>query len=282
MQSLSPAVLCQHDTVNRVAHTAAHAGAQTGTWVIDLDGVVWLADDPIAGSAEAVERLRGSGIRVLFVTNNAASTPEQLTSRLHSAGIEASDADVVSSAQAAARLLDPGTTAFVCGDEGLRRALGERKVNLVDGAPADAVVVGWTGSFDFDLLERSMLVVRSGARLIGTNADPTHPVPGGLTPGAGSILAAVATASQVEPEVAGKPEKAMAALVRSLAPDVSLVVGDRPATDGLFAKRLGVEYGLVYSGVTPADHGALEHTPDIEAENLAGIVNLVLGVPLRP
>jgi glycerol 3-phosphatase-2 len=260
----------------------AHTGAKRGTWVIDLDGVVWLADDPIAGSADAVKRLRSSGIRVLFVTNNASATPDELTSRLRSAGIEASDADVVSSAQAAATLLDPGSSAFVCGDEGLRRALGERKVKLVEGAPADAVVVGWTGAFDFGLLERSMSVVRSGAHLIGTNADPTHPVPGGLTPGAGSILAAVATASQVEPEVAGKPEKAMAALVRSLAPDVSVVVGDRPATDGLFAKRLGVEYGLVHSGVTAADHGALEHTPDIEAENLAGIVDLVLGVPFTP
>jgi glycerol 3-phosphatase-2 len=250
-----------------------------GTWVIDLDGVVWLTGHPIKGSVDAIARLRASGIRVLFVTNNAAPTLSALLERLDAAGIETQKRDLISSAQAAASMLDPGSRGFVCGDDGVREALGDRGVEVVGSGPAEAVVVGWTKTFDFGILETSMGVVRSGARLIGTNSDPTHPVPEGLSPGAGSILAAVATASEKQPEMAGKPEAPMAALVGALAPDVSMVVGDRPSTDGLFARRLGVRYGLVLSGVTLPGHGPLEQKPDLEAADLAGIVDLVLGVP---
>lgn len=245
--------------------------------MVDLDGVIWLAAHPIAGSAAAVERLRAAGMRVLFVTNNAATTAGALVDRLTQAGIPVDRRDLVSSAQAAAALLAPGDRAFVCGGDGLREALDDRAVELVTEGPATAVVVGWTRSFDFDLLAAAMTVVRSGARLIGTNDDPTYPTPAGLIPGAGSILAAVARASQTEPEVAGKPYAAMASLVRGTAPDTVLVVGDRPATDGLFARRLGVRFALVHSGVTPATHGNLEQEPDLEADNFAGVVDLVLG-----
>jgi len=244
--------------------------------VIDLDGVVWLAETPVAGSAESVEVLRSEGIRTLFVTNNAAPRVSALAQKLQGFGIEAEYEDIVTSSEAAASLLDPGDKAFVCGGAGINEALEARGVQIVGGAPADAVVVGWTNAFDFELLSASMKIVRSGARLIGTNADATRPVTEGLTPGAGAILAAVATASQREPEVAGKPHQAMADLVRRRVDDVTLVVGDRLDTDGLFAVRLGVPFALVHSGVTPAAHGKLRHEPDIEAEDLAGVLDRVL------
>ncbi len=248
--------------------------------MVDLDGVIWLATNPIAGSASAVERLRANGIRVLFATNNAATTSGELIEKLAATGIPVEKEDLVSSAQAAANLLESGARAFVCGGDGVREALNDRGVKVVTDGPVAAVLVGWTRSFDFDLLATSMTIVRSGARLIGTNDDPTYPTPTGLIPGAGSILAAVARASQVEPEVAGKPYAPMAALVHDRAPDTALVVGDRPATDGLFAKRMGVPFALVHSGVTPANHGKLEQDPDLEADNLAGVVDLVLGPSL--
>lgn len=245
--------------------------------MIDLDGVIWLSKNPIAGSADAVERLRHAGIRVVFATNNASPTVASLVDRLGSFGIQADDSDMVTSSEAAATLIDPGGRAFVCGDDGIREALVKRGVEVVTAGPADAVVVGWTRSFDFDLLTKSMEIVRAGARLIGTNADATRPIPGGLTPGAGSILAAVTTASGAQPEIAGKPHAPMADLVRSKAPDIALGVGDRLDTDGLFAKELGVPFALVHSGVTPATHGTLDVPPDLEADDLAGIVDLVLG-----
>jgi HAD superfamily hydrolase (TIGR01450 family) len=246
-----------------------------GTWLIDLDGVVWLAEKPIKGSGDAIRRLRENGVRVVFATNNAGPTRKELTDRLGRAGIEVDTKDVVTSGQAAARLVNPGERVFVCAGFGMVEALFERGALVVDDGPADAVVVGLTHEFDFDLLARTMEIVRAGARLIGTNEDPTHPTPDRLLPGSGAIVSAVETASQVMAEMAGKPHQAMADLVRERYPDVVFVVGDRPATDGLFARRLGVPFGLALSGVTPADHGPLDMEVDLEAPDLAALVDMV-------
>lgn len=227
----------------------------TGTWIVDLDGVVWLAGTPIPGAKEAIGRLRDANVRVLFVTNNSAPTIAELLARLAQAGIAAAAEDLVTSAQAAAELLAPGGRVLAVADGGATEALVARGVEIVEGPPADAVVVGWTHDFDFERLTLAARVVRAGARLIGTNEDATHPTPDGLLPGAGALLAAVATAADAVPEVAGKPHPPIVGLISRRTDDVSLVVGDRPATDGALAGALGVPFALVLSGVTASpDH----------------------------
>ena len=248
----------------------------TGTWVIDLDGVIWLAQQAIPGSAEAVARLRAAGIGVLFATNNALPTLAELTDQLAAVGIPAQPDDLVTSAQAAASLLDPGTTAVVCAAGGVHEALADRGVGVVDEGPADAVVVGLTRGFDFDMLATAVTAVRGGARLVGTNDDATFPTPGRLLPGAGALLAAVATAAQVAPVVAGKPHEAIVALIGARAPDASLVVGDRPSTDGLLAQRLGVPFALVRSGVTGPTDSVVEVAPEIDVADLAAVADRYL------
>jgi glycerol 3-phosphatase-2 len=223
-----------------------------GTWVLDLDGVVWLTGEAIPGVPEAIERLQGAGVRTLFVTNNSAPTLSEMVGRLNRAGLAAGPDDVVTSAQAVATLVEPGATVLALADEGVREALEPKQVRLVDEGPADVVIVGWTHQFDFDRMAAAATAVRSGARLLGTNEDPTHPTPHGLMPGAGSLLVAVAAAAGAEPTVAGKPYQPMAALVAARRDDVTVVVGDRPSTDGVFAGRLQVPFALVLSGVTPA------------------------------
>lgn len=249
-----------------------------GTWVVDLDGVVWLAEEPIPGSAQAVEQLRAAGARVLFATNNAAPSVAELLGRLNRAGIEVAPDDLVTSAQAAAMMLDPGSTAFPCAEGGVVEALEQRGVTVVTEGPADAVVVGWTRRFDFELLAATATLVRGGARFIGTNEDATHPTPERLLPGSGALLAAVATAAQATPEVAGKPHEAMVALVRLRADDAVLVVGDRPSTDGALARKLGLPFALVRSGVTRDGREPMVVTPDEEAEDLAALVRRRLGM----
>jgi 4-nitrophenyl phosphatase len=243
-----------------------------GIWVIDLDGVVWLAEQPIPGSADAVGRLRAAGFGVIFATNNASPTVSELLRRLAAAGIDAGPDDIVTSAQAAASLLAPGSTAVLCAEGGVREALAERGVKIVAAGPADAVVVGWTRQFDFDLLATAARAVRAGATLVGTNEDPTHPTPRGLLPGSGALLAAVATAAQVEPVVAGKPHDALVALLRARVPDAVMMVGDRPSTDGALARRLGVPFALVRTGVTADGREPMVVEPDEEADDLAALV----------
>jgi HAD superfamily hydrolase (TIGR01450 family) len=223
-----------------------------GTWVLDLDGVVWLSGRPIPGADEAVARLRGAGVRVLFATNNSSPTLAELRRRLDRCGIGAADEDLLRSADVAAGLLQPGTTAMVLGDDGIVEALAGRGVTVVQEGPADAVVVGWTRGFTFDAVDRAARAVRAGARLVGTNEDPTFPTPDGLVPGAGALLAAVSTAAEAAPEVAGKPHRptAQAIVDRVGAAELRAMVGDRPTTDGALADQLGIPFALVLSGVT--------------------------------
>jgi 4-nitrophenyl phosphatase len=248
------------------------------TWLLDLDGVVWLADDPIPGSAEAIARLRHEvGQRVVFLTNNSSATLEEYLAKLERCGVPSTADDLITSAQAAALLVRPGETALVCAGPGVEEALRARGVRTVREGAADAVVVGWHRDFDFGRLTAAFDAVHGGARLIGTNDDATYPTPTGLLPGGGSILAAVAYASGAEATVAGKPFGPMVELLRQRVDDPELMVGDRPSTDGRFAEALGVPFGLVLSGVTSPEAPPLEPPPARVARDLAAMVAQAYG-----
>ena len=140
------------------------------------------------------------------------------------------------------------------GADGLHEALaGAGVAHATEGA--DAVVVGLTDAFDYEMCDRAAALVRGGARFIATNADATLPTAGGLRPGAGALVAAVATAAGCEPVVAGKPHRAMCDLVTGrVAPGA--VVGDRESTDGRFAAALGVPFAHVASGTGESSSSA--------------------------
>jgi glycerol 3-phosphatase-2 len=246
------------------------------TWLLDLDGVVWLGEEPIPGSADAVARLRSSGERVVFITNNSNDTVTQYLAKLERCRVPAMSDDLITSAQAAARLVAPGETALVCAGPGVDEALSARGVRTVRDGDADAVVVGWHRDFDFARLHAAFVAVRDGARLIGTNDDATYPTPTGPLPGGGSILAAVSYAAGVAPTVAGKPFPPIVELLHERVADATVMVGDRPSTDGLLARRLGVPFALVLSGVTAEDGPALEPRPDRVAPDLAALVDQAL------
>ena len=250
-----------------------------GIWLLDLDGVVWLGNDPIAGSAEAIGRLRDAGHRVAFFTNNSFSSRADLLRKFAEHGIAATAEDVLSSADAAAGLLEPGERAFVLGGQGIVEALGARGVEVVpDPRPGevDVVVVGLDRDLHFDRLTIATRAVSAGARLLGTNDDATYPTPDGPLPGGGALLAAVAYATGVEPLVAGKPNQPAVDLVARRLGNVAVMVGDRPSTDGVFGVRLGARYALVRSGVTPAGAAVPDLTPDLDAPDLASLVEGVL------
>jgi HAD superfamily hydrolase (TIGR01450 family) len=219
----------------------------------DLDGVVWRGDEPIPGSAGAVAQLRATGLRVTFLTNNSSGRVGDYVGKLGRMGIDAEPADVGSSAQAAAGLLagslPSGARVLPCAGAGVIEAMDASGFRIVDRRPADAVVVGWHREFDFERLRLASDAVRGGARFVATNVDPTYPVAGGLVPGAGALVAAVATAAGARPEIAGKPHAPTVELVRRRFGAHGVVVGDRPSTDGALADALAWPFALVLSGV---------------------------------
>lgn len=226
----------------------------------DLDGVVWLALEPIPGASKAVARLRASGRRVVFVTNNSAARLEEHVAALVGVGIPA-DGDVVSSSTAAAHLIEPGERVLVAGGPGVVQAVEQRggigvlNDGTVEATPFDAVMVGLHRDFDYARLAAAAAALHGGARLIGTNSDSTYPTPRGLEPGGGSIVAAVAAAGEQTPVFAGKPHAPMATAIAALLGDgfdaaTTVMVGDRPETDGLMAQRLSCAFALVRTGVT--------------------------------
>jgi len=234
--------------------------------------VIWRGIDTIPGSPEAIELLRRDGVPFAFVTNSAARTPRQVAEKLASHGIPDAEEFVITSAMAAAAMIEPGTRVLVIGGDGLRGAMVDRGAEIVESGPADAVAVGITADFDYREMTSAMKAIRGGARFIATNDDPTFPDAGGLLPGNGALVAAIATCAETRPEIAGKPHAPIAAFVRDRLGDVGIMVGDRPETDGSFATSVGYDFALVLSGVVAAADLPVEPTPRFVADDLLGLV----------
>ncbi len=229
------------------------------TALLDLDGVVYAGGEAIPGAPEALAAARAAGMSLAYVTNNAARTPETVAAHLSDLGVPARPDEVVTSAQAAARLVadkvPTGSRVLVVGGEGLRRALTERGLQPVDTALQDpvAVVQGYAPDVSWRDLAEGAYAVARGVPWVATNTDRTIPTARGIAPGNGTLVAAVAAATGRVPEVAGKPELPLHAeavcRTRARRP---LVVGDRLDTDIEGAVRAGTDSLLVLTGVTTA------------------------------
>ncbi|MCU1353326.1 MAG: putative phosphatase [Acidimicrobiales bacterium] len=245
-------------------------------WVLDLDGVVWRGDEPVAGAAAAVTRLLAAGEHVVYATNFSFSTVAQIEAKLAAMGVPL--ADVATSAMAAAGLVEPGERALLVAGPGVREALERRGVEVVTEGDADVVVVGWHRDFTYERMAVASDAVRAGARLLATNDDATFPTPDGLLPGAGAILAGIERASGVAAVVAGKPYPPTVADLLARCGPTGTMVGDRPDTDGRLARALGYRWALVLSGVTTAADLPVEPAPDVVAPSLASLVAEELGL----
>src|SRR5207249_4941262 len=200
----------------------------------DLDGVLYRGDQAVPAAPAVVERIRGLGRSVLFLTNNSARTPQQVAGRLERLGVVAHPEEILTSALATAALLrregETGRSAFVIGERGIREALEGIGVDVLDGdhESADLVVVGWDRSLDYPKLKTACLLVERGSRLVATNPDTSFPAPDGLWPGAGAILAAITTTTGAAPTIVGKPARPMFEAAAELTGATKpLVVGDR-------------------------------------------------------
>ena len=249
------------------------------TVLCDLDGVVYRGSRELPGAGGALEALTEAGVGTLFITNNSTRTPEATAEKItRVTGVEVHGDQVMTSSQAAMTLLGPeDSPVLVVGEASLRTAVLEAGLTVTaEPHEAGAVVVGLTRSLSYQALADAMKAIGNGARFIATNDDATFPTEEGLEPGCGAIVAAIARASGVEPEVAGKPNPAMRDLVRSRASGEVWVIGDRPETDiALASDEPGWRSILVLTGITGAEMAA-ETGADFVVDDLASAVEVVL------
>jgi 4-nitrophenyl phosphatase len=259
--------------------------SSVSTFVFDLDGVIWRGESPVPGARESVAKLRAAGRRCLYATNNSSRQPDFFVAKLGAMGIETIAGDIVTSATATAlylsRHMPTGFSVYVVGEEGiaaLLRGIGAHVVT--DQEPAervDCVVVGIDRAFNYAKLQRAQHFLLQGAKFIATNRDSTFPIEGGVVPGSGSIVAAVATAAEMEPLSMGKPEPGMLLAILEqygLKPEQAAMIGDRLDTDIACGHRAGIGSIFVATGVTPmetAQQASGELRPHLFFEDLPAL-----------
>lgn len=225
--------------------------------VLDLDGVVYVGRAAVPGAAEALVDAEELGMHLAFITNSAARPPEEVGAHLRELGIPARDDEVVTSAQAAARmmagLVPPGSPVYVIGGRGLEVALRERGLVPVTGLDADpvGVVEGYGPDLPWRQVINGAILVREGLPWVASNMDLTIPTPRGIGPGNGALVELVARFSGRTPLVAGKPERPLFdETILRVGGERPLMVGDRLDTDIEGARRAGWDSLLVMTGVT--------------------------------
>ncbi|MFE2356642.1 HAD hydrolase-like protein [Streptomyces parvulus] len=267
----------------RPAGSGRHLSEAYDTALLDLDGVVYAGGNAIAHAVDSLAAARDGGMHLAYVTNNALRTPDAVAGHLTELGIAADAADVITSAQAVARLtaeqLPSGARVLVIGGEGLRVALRERGLEPVESAEDDpaAVVQGYGGpELPWGRFAEACYAIARGVPWYASNTDLTIPGDRGIAPGNGAAVEVVRIATGAEPQVAGKPLPPMhrETILRTGA-QRPLVVGDRLDTDIEGAFNGEVDSLLVLTGVTDAPRllaAPPRHRPTYVDADLRGLL----------
>jgi 4-nitrophenyl phosphatase len=250
--------------------------------ILDMDGVLWRGNEAIGDLSAIFKQLDQKGIQTAFATNNSTRTVQQYIDRLHKFDIPAESWQVITSGTATAEYLSSrwpqGGRIYVIGEDGIRGALEEKGFTFAE-QDVTAVVIGMDNYLQFESLRKATLLIRSGAHFIGTNPDRTFPVPEGLTPGTGAILAAVEAATDIKPKIIGKPSPLMfqSAMQRmGTEPQETLVVGDRLETDIAGGQAAGCLTAFVLTGVSSEQAGrAWQPAIDLISINLASVIERI-------
>lgn len=244
---------------------------QFDTFLLDLDGVVYLGDSLLPGASRSLQRLRERDKTLRFLTNDPRPTRRNVAARLSGYGIDASIEEIVTCGwSTAAYLSERGIeSAYVLGSDGLRREMRQSGLELAAN-DAEVVVVGCDEQICYSDIRRAARLIRRGAKFVATNEDATFPTPEGPAPATGTIVAAVRTASGREPVVVGKPNGAMfEAALGGLDPATAIMIGDSLATDIAGAHRHGLPALLVdadsESGQLPSEKPPAEGRSDERA-----------------
>ena len=248
-------------------------------FICDMDGVLYHGNRLLPGVKEFVAWLAAAGKKFLFLTNSSERSPRELQQKLARLDIQVGEEHFYTSALATASFLasqHPHGSAYVIGETGLTNALYEAGFSMNDVNP-DYVVMGDTRSYNIELIERAVALVRGGARLIGTNPDLTGPAEGGLVPSTGALIAPIERATGRQAYFVGKPNPLMLrhALKRlGCRREDTVIIGDRMDTDILSGIEAEIEPVLVLSGVTRReDLGQFPYSPAYVLEGIGDLLS---------
>jgi HAD superfamily hydrolase (TIGR01450 family) len=250
--------------------------------LLDLDGCVWVQNEPTPNAREALAALRGGGKRIAFVTNDSRLAPEEYVRKLWALGLQASLEEIVSVGAAIQYTLAarPPVPTFVIGSPAIFRHVADAGQRIVNATPraarAELVVVAGHDGFSFAELRTATQAVLDGAEMICAGRDRTFPAADGHWPGTGAIVAALEYATEHTALSVGKPETALfeTALDR-VGPGRGLMVGDRLDSDLGGAAAAGLDGAIVLTGVATREQAeaAQNPAPVAIAENLFELVS---------
>ncbi|RLG01846.1 MAG: hypothetical protein DRN49_00430 [Thaumarchaeota archaeon] len=256
-------------------------------FILDLDGCIYVGDQLVPGSDEAVEKLREIGVKIMYLTNNSGYTSEEYCVKLRKFGIKCFEEAVLTSGEVAATYImeiSGRSKILPITGRGFKeycKRIGHVLLPIERWSEAEYVVVGLDREVNYSKLRAGLRAILNGAKFVATNADKTYPTPDGLDPGAGAIVAALRESSGTEPIVIGKPSKIiMESALRKLktSPEEVLVVGDRFETDVLAGKNIGADTALVLTGVSRREDlvGLPPNLkPTYVAENLLKLIEII-------
>jgi 4-nitrophenyl phosphatase len=258
--------------------------SQSKALIADMDGVLWRGNTPLPGLERFFDFIHDLSIPFMLATNNASKTVAQYEQKLAAFGVAIKPENVLTSSLATAAYLqrelpDRGRV-YVVGQEGIYEAMHLAGFTVVEdhSQNVEAVVAGIDFKLTYEKLKSATLLIRRGARFIGTNGDLTFPSEEGLYPGAGSILAAIEAATGVKPITIGKPEPLMFEIAvekMGRRPGETIMLGDRLETDVLGAQRTGLKTIMVTTGIdnekTISEKGI---KPDLVVSGLEELVDI--------
>lgn len=227
-------------------------------YLFDMDGTLYLGDQLYDFTKELLKKIKETGKKYLFMTNNSSKSVADYVKKLERLGIAAEEDDFITSSQATAyylKLHHPKDRLYVCGTHSLKEELKKEGFVITENLEeVDCIVMGFDTELTFQKLEDvSRLLSERDLPYIATNPDYVCPTEFGFVPDCGSVCDMIYNATKKRPVVIGKPTALMPELAMEkygYGKHETAVVGDRIYTDiksGLNAGILGI---LVMSGET--------------------------------
>lgn len=248
-------------------------------FICDMDGVIYHGNNILPGAKKFVEWLQTEKKEFLFLTNSSERSPEELSQKLGRMGLEVGAEHFYTSALATATFIAlqaPGSSAYVIGEAGLINALYNKGLTMNDVNP-EYVIVGETRSYSFEKIEKAVMLIQKGAKLVGTNPDSTGPTEKGIMPATGALVAPIEIASGRKAYYIGKPNPLMMRhALKKLGTQVSetVIIGDRMDTDIVAGTESEFDTVLVLTGVTTAEKvNDFSYRPNYILDNVGKILD---------